>query len=482
MHRRSFLTRGALGVGALATQACARATSVAPGIDAPVDVHQMADAIVRAADEDVADLALSWVDQGASHRDLLAASYLAGTHEVNPKPIGGQVHAMMMVPSADETAGVLRGRRKLLPALFNLERVKRSQRRDEGSAPGDWRLADPPPAEDRPVAELIAQLDAAMEAWDEDGADQAVTSLHGALTMHDFFEAIWPVAVRDYRIIGHKAIFAAQTYRALSNLGWRSGLPGVRSLARGVLDQNPYEAFSGDDTERILGVHQRNLERQAEIPADWWVAKKDPRESIRLLERLRDADIDQSATAVIQTLKGGVDAGTAWDGIRLYAFELMMWKPGIAAVHTVTSLNALWRTSLYTERESTRRIAVLQAASWMPLFRELLAKQDNQTYDIKIDTMRRSKDADPFTLTDPTEAAPRAAAMVADDGPASFQRRAYDVLSRKADHDHDYKFTVAAIEEVASAHSEIRPYLAAASMFFMRGEQDQDNHAFQRLK
>lgn len=482
MKRRSFLTRSALGAGALATQACARPVQLARLDGGVPAVAEMADAILRSSDDDVADLALSWVDQGASHRDVLAASYVAGTHEINPKPIGGQVHAMMMVPSADEIAGFLRGRQKMLPVLFNLERVKRSQHRDENSSKGDWRMGEAPEVEGRPVEELMAQLDSAMEAWDEEAADQAVTSLHDALTMHDFFEEFWPVAVRDYRIIGHKAIFATQTYRALSNLGWRSGLAGVRSLARGVLDQNPYEAFSNDDTEQILGVYERNLVRTAGIPVDWWVAKKDPKESLRLLERLRDADIDQSAEEVVKTLKAGVDAGTAWDGIRLYAFELMMWKPSIAAVHTVTSVNALWRMSTYATRDSTRKIAVLQAASWMPLFRELLEERNNRSYDIKIDSLAPADDKDPFTIDDPTEAAPRALSLTKLDGGSAFRGRAYDVLARKAGHDHDYKFTVAAVEELAAAHPAIRPYLAAASMFSLRGEHDSDTAAYRRLK
>lgn len=490
MQRRDFLKGGAVVAGGgLVLEACAGRPRTDQGVTLrtpPTDVETMAKKVLETPRDDVPQLALDWVKRGATFRDLLGAAYLAGLHEVNPSPIGGQVHAMMMVASASETAVLLRGRDKLLPALFNLDRLKRSQERDAGSDRGDWSMPPPPEVEARPAADLAASLGEAMLAWDEAAADRAIVGLHDALSLHDFFEVLWPWAARDFRIIGHKIIYATQTYRALQDLGWRRGRDAVRSLGFGVLDQNPYGQFSGDDSKRILGLYDSNLRRAERFPEGWMAGREDPAASAALLVRLRDSDADEAAEAVVAALRDGTAARSVWDGLRLYAFEITMRHPSIAGVHTVTSVNALHRASMYTSTDATRRIMVLQAASWLPLFAAFLASRaDLPTEDRAIDALRPAsgaRDADPFSAGSREESASRAVSMLESGDVAGFSRRALEVLSRKADNDHDYKYSVAAVEEIAAAHPGCRPQLAGASLFYLRTERSTDGSVYRAVR
>ena len=46
----------------------------------------------------------------------------------------------------------------------------------------------------------------------------------------------WRYGARDFRDIGHKAIFVANSYRTLVTIGWRHAEPILRSLAYALLD------------------------------------------------------------------------------------------------------------------------------------------------------------------------------------------------------------------------------------------------------
>ncbi len=71
-------------------------------------------------------------------------------------------------------------------------------------------------------------------------------------------EALWRVAVRDQRNIGHKAIFAAQSWRTLQTIGWEHAEPVLRSLVYGMLD------LQGDTRPRPVGPYEANLEIAAQ--------------------------------------------------------------------------------------------------------------------------------------------------------------------------------------------------------------------------
>jgi len=46
---------------------------------------------------------------------------------------------------------------------------------------------------------------------------------------NEIYEAFWRYGARDFRDIGHKAIFVANSYRTLQTIGWRHAEPILRS-------------------------------------------------------------------------------------------------------------------------------------------------------------------------------------------------------------------------------------------------------------
>ncbi len=100
-----------------------------------------------------------------------------------------------------------------------------------------------------------------MEAWDAEAADAAIAALCRSSGAAETMEALWRVAVRDQRNIGHKAIFAAQSWRTLQTIGWEHAEPVLRSLVFGMLD------LQGDSRPRPVGPYEANLENAGKIRA-----------------------------------------------------------------------------------------------------------------------------------------------------------------------------------------------------------------------
>lgn len=81
------------------------------------------------------------------------------------------------------------------------------------------------------------------------------------------------------------------------------------------------------------------------LPADWLPGLEDPQQSEVLLRRLRDCDPGQAQKLVAAAFRDGLGPATVWDGLRLYASELLHRRPKSAArrhgpVHGVTEVNA----------------------------------------------------------------------------------------------------------------------------------------------
>ena len=444
----------------------------------------MARELLETAREDVPALALRWNRHGAAPPDLLRVALIAGLQEIKPYPIGGPVHAIMMVASALEVSGQLEGAAALRPAVFNLDRVKNSQARDAGGR-ADWRMPEAVAIEPASTSARLTELERAMDQWNEPVADEMVTALAGQAGQREVFEALWPWAARDFRVIGHKAIFAAQLDRALRRLGWSHGRDALRSLVMGLLDRNPYDSTTPDEAKAILALFEANQDRGHRFREDWDDGVGDHEASFRLCASLRGVEPQQASEAVLTAVNGGVGAAAAWDGVRLRAFELMMRTPTIAGVHPVTSVNALHHIYAASSRESTRRVALLQAAAWMPLFADLLETRHSPRGDPRpIETLDEDalrSERDPFQIRAVKKAGGRAFAAVREQGVEPFMRRSLELLSRKADNDHDYKFAVAALEELQKAHPQCRPYLASASMRYLAGEDRADSDVMRAI-
>ncbi len=176
-------------------------------------------------------------------------------------------------------------------------------------------------------------------------------------------EAFWRYAVRDQRDIGHKAIFAAQSWRTLQAIGWQHAEPVLRSLAFGMLDRQ------GDNRPVAVGPYESNLDQAKKIRDDWQAGKPDPAATVALLEAIRQATPEAASVEAVRLLNAGASPASLWDAVILAGSELMMQNPGIVPLHAVTAANALHFIYGASGDDMTRRLALLQAVGWLPMYR-----------------------------------------------------------------------------------------------------------------
>src|SRR5207248_1524976 len=106
----------------------------------------------------------------------------------------------------------------------------------------DWVMPAVDEARVPPAHQARRRFIEAMDNWDEAGADVAVASLVRNAGATEVIELFWRYGARDFRDIGHKAIFAANAWRTLQTIGWRHAEPVMRSLAYALLEhegENP---------------------------------------------------------------------------------------------------------------------------------------------------------------------------------------------------------------------------------------------------
>ena len=65
-----------------------------------------------------------------------------------------------------------------------------------------------------PPSRAEAAFHTAMEAWDENAADTAAAALVRTAGMIGSYEQLFRYGCRDFRDIGHKAIYVANSWRA----------------------------------------------------------------------------------------------------------------------------------------------------------------------------------------------------------------------------------------------------------------------------
>src|SRR5438874_6923851 len=97
-----------------------------------------------------------------------------------------------------------------------------------------------------------------MDEWDEAGADAAAAALARSSGRNECFELFARYGARDFRDIGHKAIYVANSFRTLECIGWQHAEPVLRSLAYALLKYDGENPSKADAPEDRPG--RRNLE------------------------------------------------------------------------------------------------------------------------------------------------------------------------------------------------------------------------------
>jgi len=161
----------------------------------------------------------------------------------------------------------------------------------------------------------------------------------------------------------------------------------------------------------------------------------------------------------------------------LSASELMMANPGIVSIHATTAANSLHYIFHASGDDLTRRLALLQAVGWQPMYRDR-AKAANRV-EINTFSSEEKITAGPeavgeifATISENRgRAAAKTMAYLARGGsPAHLFDAARRMIFHKGTDSHDYKYGAAIWEEcLATSDPRWRAPLAAAAMFNLPG-------------
>jgi hypothetical protein len=418
------------------------------------------------------------VHKGLSYRDLLTALFLAGVRNIRPRPnVGFKFHAVLVVHSAHLASLAAPDTERWLPLFWSLDSFKSAQATNERES--GWRLGPvdetrvPPP---RKAHQAFAE---AMDNWDESAADVAAAGLARSAGVNEAFELFCRYGARDFRDIGHKAIYVANAWRTLECIGWQHAEPVFRSLAFALLQHEGENPAKRDAAPDQPGRRNRTL--AARIRPEWREGKNGTEATTDLLAVLREGTSEAAADQVVKMLDGGASSiQSVWDGLFAGAAELVIRQAGIPSLHAVTTTNALRHAFEMSGDDETRRWLVLQNAAYLPLFRAFMGQRGGKLGDARIDKLA------PGTLTstgpdavgeifhDVGKNAAAAAGKVlayrqANGDVAALMNAGRLLVFFKGNDAHDYKFSSAVMEDYARLSPPWRDRYLAASAYLLRG-------------
>jgi hypothetical protein len=430
------------------------------------------------------------VKSGLSYQQLLAGVLLAGVRSIKPRPVGFKFHAVLVVNSAHLASLAAPDTDRWLPLFWALDNFKGSQARNEQES-GGWVMAPVEESKLPPTHQARQRFMEAMDNWDEEGADRAIVSYVRSAGAADILETLWRYGARDFRDIGHKAIYTANSWRTLQCIGWRHAEPVMRSLAFAILEHSGDNPAKRDDpADRPW---RENLKRASRIRAEWQHGQVSPKATVDLLATLRSATPAEACEHVVDLLNQKIDPASIWDGLFLTAGELIMRQPGIIGIHCVTSINALHYGFQACANDETRRLLMLQGAAFLAMFRTTMEGRGGLA-DLRIDTLEKT---DLKSLADPIEeifadvskdrltAARKTLALLEGKNanpPQWLMTAGRRLIFTKGRDSHDYKFSSAALEDYYHATPAWRDRYLATSMFNLHGSSDPDNGLIKRTR
>ena len=428
------------------------------------------------------------IRQGTSYQQVVAALFLAAVRNVQPRPgVGFKFHAVMVVNAAHITSLSAPEADRWLPIFWALDEFKTSQAEEQRAS--GWRMA---PIDERTVipARLAKQAFVdAMESWDEKTADGAVVGLARSARPAEIYELLYRLGARDFRDIGHKAIFVAMSWRTLQFIGWQHAEPVLRSIAFALLHhdlKNTTPARSDDEADRPW---RRNQELAARMGPTWMTGSLDAGATREMLDVLRRGSNNDACDKAVELIARGISPQSIWDGIFVGSGELLMREPSIVMVHAVDTANALRYGFQAASDEVTKKRLLLQGCAFVPMFRaRLTGKAANTSIDdVKPLAIQRPSGAIDEILsdvsTDPMNAARKVRAYLGNGGSVeNLMNAARRLIFLKGDNAHDYKFSTAVLEDYFNVSPAWRAQFLATSVFNLRGSGDRDNALVERTR
>ncbi|MGH7958883.1 MAG: hypothetical protein ACREH8_18000 [Opitutaceae bacterium] len=427
------------------------------------------------------------VKRGTPYHDVLAALLLAGVRNIQPRPVGFKFHAVLVVNSAHLASLNSPESDRWLPIFWALDQFKASQARDVRE--GDWTLAAVDETAVPPADKARAAFSSALEKWDEAAADAATAGLVRTARPEEVFDLFCRYGARDFRDLGHKAIYVANSWRTLQTIGWQHSEPVLRSLAYALQFHEGENPARRDASPDRAGRRHQDLVRT--IKPGWMAGKLDPEATRVLLRTLREGSWETAGDSVVEWLNRGVAPRSLWDAIFAGAGELLMQRPGIATLHAVTTTNALHYAFHNTTQDDTRRFLLLQAAAFIPLFRATAGLRAPAGIAIdEFEPIAPSSD-DPGIVDeifadasrDKLLAAKKTLGWLERGGAAkTFIDAAQRMIYLKGTDSHDYKFSSAALEDYRHLSPPLRNRFLAASVFWLKGSGAPDNALVARTR
>jgi hypothetical protein len=452
------------------------------------DIEPLVRLLEETPREKVLEETANRIRKGTSYREVLAALLLAGVRNVQPRPnVGFKFHAVLVVNSAHIASLNSPDEHRWLPIFWAIDNFKSSQAQNQRES--GWRMG--PVAETKvpnPAKASAAFVDA-MNAWDVEAADAAAAGIARSCGMNEAFELFARFGCRDFRDIGHKAIYVANAFRTLQCIGWQYAEPILRSLAYALQKYDGPNPAKSDAAADRPG--RENLQRCKQIEGAWKSGKPDDGATRSVLSALRSTNAADMSKLCVDLLNKQVASQSIWDGLLLGSGELLMRQPGIVGLHTVTTTNALHYLYTASGDDETRRLLLLQNAAFLPLFLDSM-KSRGKTEDVRIDEMQAPK-AEGSKVTpeqifadvgkDRTSAGIKTLSYLASGGDATtlIDQARLLIFTKGAD-SHDYKFSSAVLEDYHQVSPQWRDRFLAAGTYWLRGSSAKDNTLVSRVR
>jgi hypothetical protein len=491
--RRQFLASSAaagafLGVGDFLSRlpgVSAAEVRIAPStVQFDPEIEPLVRLLENSSREKLLEEVAARIQRGLTYREVLTALLLAGVRNIQPRPVGFKFHSVLVVNSAHLASLSSPDSDRWLPIFWALDYFKSAQAQDVRE--GDWTMS---PANESKVPTAVKARQAfiaAMDNWDESAADAAITGLARTAGAHEIFEILCRYGARDFREIGHKAIYVANSWRTLQCIGWQHAEPVLRSLAYGLLDRggdsNPATADLAADRP-----WRQNQALAAKIRPEWLEGKPSQAATVNLLQTFRQATPEEASAKVVELLNAGVAPQSIWDAIFDSAGELLMRRPGILSLHALTSTNALHFAFQTSANDETRRLLLLQNAAFLTLFRG----DSKSLKPVRVDELEAGPGGETPSLedvfaavsNDRMKAARKLMAWLkANPDAKEFVDAARRLVFLKGNNSHDYKFSSAVLEDFHHVSPAWRGRYLAASVFNLRGSGDADNNLVKRTR
>ncbi len=421
------------------------------------------------------------IKSGTTYREVLTALLLAGVRNIQPRPVGFKFHAVLVVNSAHLAAQNSPDSDRWLPIFWALDQFKSSQARDVQE--GNWTMA---PVDEKgvPAAEKARErFEAAMDRWDEPKADGAVAGLARTAGAQEMFDLFARYGARDFRDIGHKAIYVSNSWRTLQNIGWQHAEPVLRSLAYALLEHGGENPADNQYEADLPG--RKNGELLKTIRGDWRSGEVKKEATAEMLAVLREGNWGDASQKVVELLNRKMAPQSVWDALFQHAGEMLMRRPGIVSLHACTATNAMHYAHRQTFNDETRRFLLLQNAAFLTMFRQRGGVKEG----VSIESFEAAEGTPALEeifaaiTEDKMKAARLSLAHLREaKDPRPFIDAAQRLIYLKGTGSHDYKFSSAVLEDYYNISPVMRDRFLAASTFWLQGSGKNDSGLVTRTR